>query len=120
MKDNRNSPHIAIMTAAVITLVSFFFSLGLFPVNANIAKADSDDLLSDLINIISEYSEDDTYAQYYEKYSGGDRPDLTVRIEGEDYTEANGGSFEIVNNYMGLEGSAVLTPESGIISWSAK
>ena len=52
MKDNRNSPHIAIMTAAVITLVSFFFSLGLFPVNANIAKADSDDLLSDLINII--------------------------------------------------------------------
>ena len=63
MKDNRNSPHIAIMTAAVITLVSFFFSLGLFPVNANIAKADSDDLLSDLINIISEYSEDDTYAQ---------------------------------------------------------
>ena len=66
MKDNRNSPHIAIMTAAVITLVSFFFSLGLFPVNA-IAKADSDDLLSDLINIISEHSEDDVYAQYYEK-----------------------------------------------------
>jgi ABC-type glycerol-3-phosphate transport system substrate-binding protein len=72
--------------------------------------------IADFTPIITD-ADQDGYVQYLERYAGAARPDRTIRIEGEDYSEASGGSFEVADRYMGLDGKAVLTPETGTISW---
>lgn len=74
-------------------------------------------LLDELLQAVSEYSDEDDYARYLEMHSGASRPDRTVRIEAEDYAEATGGSFEVLDGYMGLDGKAILTPENGTVSF---
>lgn len=59
-----------------------------------------------------------TYQMYLDQYASANRPNKTIRIEGEDYKSVSGGDFDVVDGYMGLNGKAVLTPESGTISWS--
>jgi len=75
--------------------------------------------IADFTPIISETDEQD-YIHYLERYAGAARPDRTIRIEGEDYSEASGGLYEVVEQYMGLDGKAVLTPEVGTISWKVR
>nr|WP_154959068.1 extracellular solute-binding protein [Paenibacillus xylanexedens] len=58
-----------------------------------------------------------SYEHYQEMYASTAKPDTTVRIQGEAYTEANNGEFKVVQGYEGLDGSAVITPESGTIRW---
>lgn len=88
----------------------------------SVAKADDSEavLLSDLMQAILKYSDENDYAQYLERYSDAARPNRTIRIEAEDYIEATGGKFEVVDGYMGPDGKAVLTPETGTISYKAK
>lgn len=69
---------------------------------------------------ITDSDEEGAYEQYLEKYPDADRPDRTIRIEGEAFSEAGGGSFEIADRFMGLDGKAVLTPETGTISWNVR
>lgn len=75
--------------------------------------------IADFTPIISETDEHD-YVHYLERYAEAGRPERTIRIEGEDYSEASGGSYEVADRYMGLEGKAVLTPETGTISWKVQ
>lgn len=88
----------------------------------SVVKADDSERvrLSDLLQAISEYSDENDYDQYLKTYSNSNRPNRTIRIEGEEYIETKGGNFEIVDNYMGLNEEAVLTPESGTISWKIR
>ncbi|MGE5613530.1 MAG: extracellular solute-binding protein [Bacillota bacterium] len=60
------------------------------------------------------------YEQYLAMHSDAVKPGRTIRIEGEEYVDATGGQFEIAKQYMGLDGTAVLTPETGTISWTAE
>ncbi|WP_200965339.1 extracellular solute-binding protein [Insulibacter thermoxylanivorax] len=66
---------------------------------------------------IVETVDENSYSLYLEKHADANRPNRTIRIEGEDYIEADGGEFITVEGYMGLDGTAVLTPEIGSISW---
>lgn len=66
---------------------------------------------------IVETVDENSYSLYLEKHADANRPTRTIRIEGEDYIEAAGGEFITVEGYMGLDGTAVLTPEIGSISW---
>lgn len=62
--------------------------------------------------------EEDGYAAYFERHANAARPNTVIRIEGENYTEAVGGDFEVISQPYDLDGSAVLTSEEGTISWS--
>ena len=66
---------------------------------------------------ITGLSEEDGYAAYLNRHSTVNRPDETIRIEGENFVKTFGDGFEIVNQFEGLEGQAVVTPEEGTISW---
>ena len=57
------------------------------------------------------------YDRYLAAHAGAERPDEVIRIEGEDFAETDGDGFEIADRYEGLDGTAVLTPETGSISW---
>ncbi|MDQ0169490.1 extracellular solute-binding protein [Paenibacillus tundrae] len=58
-----------------------------------------------------------SYQNYLTTHSNTAKPEQTVRIEGEAYTQTDGDGFEIVQGYAGLDGSAVITPETGSIRW---
>lgn len=61
--------------------------------------------------------DEDSYDHYLQSYANAGRPERTVRIEAEDFIEAIGGDFRIADGYNGLDGQAVLTPETGTIRW---
>jgi len=72
--------------------------------------------MSDFIAVTDENNKND-YTHYLLQYESAARPQQAIRIEGEQFSEANGEGFEIIDQYQGLEGKAVITPESGDISW---
>lgn len=59
----------------------------------------------------------DSFDDYLERYAHADRPLETIRIEGESFSRVEGDAFEILDNYAGLDGKSVLTPETGTIYW---
>ena len=63
-------------------------------------------------------TDENTYDKYLEQHSAVNRPNQTIRIEGEAYRDTVDGEFDVVDGYMGLDGAAVLTPEEGSISWT--
>ncbi|SEK57798.1 extracellular solute-binding protein [Paenibacillus sp. OK003] len=58
-----------------------------------------------------------SYEHYLSTHTNADKPEQTVRIEGESFIQVADGEFEIVDGYAGLDGKAVITPEAGTISW---
>lgn len=66
---------------------------------------------------ITDSAEDGGYDAYLNQYASAARPDKVIRIEGERYADVVGGSFTNQDGPYGLEGSAVMTPESGTITW---
>ncbi|KAB8131064.1 extracellular solute-binding protein [Gracilibacillus oryzae] len=64
--------------------------------------------------------EEDGYDTYEIIYSSEKRPDEIVRIEGEDFISASNDGFFVEENYEGLDGSAVVTPEEGSIKWNVR
>ncbi len=74
-----------------------------------VAKADFEPVVESI--------DENSYPRYLEKYANADRPNRTIRIEGEDFIEVSSDEFVVEDGYMGLDGTAVLTPENGSISW---
>ncbi|MGE6578176.1 extracellular solute-binding protein [Paenibacillus xylanexedens] len=58
-----------------------------------------------------------SYEHYLTAHDNTAKPDEIVRIEGESYVQAEDGEFEVVQGYAGLDGNAVITPETGTIRW---
>ncbi|MGO4729163.1 extracellular solute-binding protein [Paenibacillus sp. 2KB_22] len=58
-----------------------------------------------------------SYDHYLTTHANSAKPEKTIRIEGESYVQATDGEFEVVQGYAGLDGSAVITPETGTIRW---
>ncbi|WP_074085532.1 extracellular solute-binding protein [Paenibacillus sp. P32E] len=57
------------------------------------------------------------YEAYLKQYKNAERPDQDIRIEGEAFSLTQGEPFEVKEQFEGLSGAAVITPESGTISW---
>ncbi|MCA0755077.1 extracellular solute-binding protein [Paenibacillus sp. N4] len=66
---------------------------------------------------VTDSDANDGYGAYMKRYSDADRPAAEIRIEGEQYAALEGDGFELSDGFQGLQGQAVLTPESGTISW---
>ena len=120
MSTSKKIPILAIGMTAIFLLMTFLIPLSPILADVNEPEADPDAMLSDLLDIVSQLSDENSYEHYLDIYSNEERPDTVIRIEGEEYIEAEGGRFEIIENYMGLDGKAVITPESGTISWAVK
>lgn len=58
------------------------------------------------------------YNEYVDRYKADERPAYVIRIEGKDFSKTAGDGFKVVKQYEGLEGTAVITPETGSISWN--
>lgn len=67
---------------------------------------------------VTNEKDENSYDHYLEKYASVSHPAETIRIEGEAFSEVTGEGFEIADQYEGLSGKAVLTPETGSISWT--
>lgn len=66
---------------------------------------------------VTDESNENSYTSYLQSYETAARPDQIVRIEGENYENAGESSFEVVEQFEGLNGKAVLTTETASISW---
>ncbi|MRI66651.1 extracellular solute-binding protein [Gracilibacillus thailandensis] len=66
--------------------------------------------------VISDRSEA-SYDNYLENYSNESKPDQVIRIEGEDFVEADGNDFKVMEDFNDLDGPSIFTPEQGSISW---
>ena len=66
---------------------------------------------------VSNTDDESSYEHYLSMHASSVKPDNVIRIEGESYVQAEGGAFEIVQGYEGLDGKAVITPETGSIRW---
>ncbi|MBW5445245.1 extracellular solute-binding protein [Cohnella sp. CFH 77786] len=67
---------------------------------------------------IADSAAEDGYDRYLKRYAAAERPDEVIRIEGENYSVTAGDGFEIADRFEGLDGKAVMTPETGSISWN--
>lgn len=72
--------------------------------------------MSDFIAVTDDEKEGG-YASYLKQHQTAGRPEQVIRIEGEHYASAEGGTFEIADHLPGLDGEAVVTPETGTVSW---
>jgi len=75
--------------------------------------------MSDFIAVTDESNEND-YTHYLQRHEHASRPNQIIRIEGEQFSEVDGDGFDIVDQYQGLSGKAVITPETGSISWKVQ
>ncbi|MFC5467039.1 extracellular solute-binding protein [Lederbergia graminis] len=66
---------------------------------------------------ITNSKNDDDYDHYLEQHSSKARPNLSIRIEGEDYSEIEGDGFDVVSQLGGESKESVVTPETGSITW---
>ncbi|TSB47973.1 extracellular solute-binding protein [Alkalicoccobacillus porphyridii] len=57
------------------------------------------------------------YAHYLEGLPSLPYPEDVIRVEGEHYVTVDGDGFEVVEDADGIDGSAIITPEEGSISW---
>ena len=64
-----------------------------------------------------QYVRKDLYSNYMDAYGDLSKPQNEIFVEGENYSAVEGMNVEVVNNYEGLDGSAVITEETGSISW---
>ncbi|KGP78848.1 MULTISPECIES: extracellular solute-binding protein [unclassified Paenibacillus] len=102
----------------LIVLLAFamiFSLLSLYPTRdrgPGIAQAYED------FEAVSGTADSRSYEHYISTLSNIDTPDQIIRIEGEAFLQAADGEFEVIDGYAGLDGKAVVTPESGTISWN--
>ncbi|WP_082935268.1 extracellular solute-binding protein [Paenibacillus sp. AD87] len=61
---------------------------------------------------------ENSYDSYLSRYSSEKHPAEIIRVEGEDYIDVSGNGFKNVDQYEGLDGKAVIMPDSGGISWN--
>jgi len=58
-----------------------------------------------------------SYETYREEHANKARPSEVIRVEAEHFLDTHDGYFEVVENFEGLSGKAVITPDTGSISW---
>ncbi|GIP43493.1 ABC transporter substrate-binding protein [Paenibacillus sp. J45TS6] len=103
-----------------ISLLVFSLSavfIGSFYPLKSIMASEKMEPISDFEAVVSS-DDENGYSAYLERHTRAARPDRVIRIEGESYVNATGGEFEIADHPYELDGTAVLTPEEGMISWS--
>ncbi|MDU0330315.1 extracellular solute-binding protein [Paenibacillus sp. 3LSP] len=101
-------------SAILVTAIFFLFLWAVYPADSGTrfyVQASADFIA------ITNTEGNNGYIQYLENYASAKRPDRIIRIEGESFVHTDGEGFEIVNHLHGLNGTAVITPETGAISW---
>lgn len=99
----------------VLILAVFFLSIWAFnPSNSSDSAGVM--AMADFAAITGDQAERG-YDAYMSRFANEERPEDPIRIEGEHYAEAAGEGFEVADGFQGLKGGAVLTPETGTISW---
>lgn len=100
--------------------ICFVLGLSIWAIYSSSQKGNGDvQALSDFAAVMDSDA-NDGYDAYMKRYSNADRPTAEIRIEGEQYAALEGDGFELADGFQGLEGQAVLTPESGTISWKVQ
>ncbi|TLS50989.1 extracellular solute-binding protein [Paenibacillus antri] len=60
---------------------------------------------------------ENSYQNYLLAHGASPRPDARVVVEGESYLKAEGGRVSVEKNYEGTDGEAVVTDETGSVTW---
>lgn len=84
---------------------------------ANPSKTSTDEQLesgSDTSALFNERK----YAQYISEHEGAVRPGKEIVLEAADYSRLDGAGFEKIDQYEGMDGTSLLTGESGKADWT--
>jgi len=100
----------------VLALAVLFLSVWMFNRSDGSGSGGRVRAMADFVAVTDE-GPGNGYDRYLAGHAGAERPDDVIRIEGEDFAETVGDGFAVADRYEGLDGTAVLTPETGSISW---
>lgn len=101
---------------AILVVVVFFLSIWAFYPSDRAERAMG---MSDFEAIV-DAGETGGYDSYLKAHERAERPDRVIRIEGERYAEAAGEGVRIADRPEGLDGKAVIAPDTGSISWDVQ
>nr|WP_228552405.1 extracellular solute-binding protein [Gracilibacillus salitolerans] len=99
----------------ILVLIIFISSIWIYD-SRNKANQHYSQAITDFEAVNSDKSEA-SYDNYLENYSTESKPDQVIRIEGEDFVEADVNDFKVMDDFNGLDGPSIFTPEQGSISW---
>lgn len=110
----KKKSYIAIISVLALFLLSIwaFYPSKSSPIGR--AQAMSD------FEAITDTDNHDSYNNYLKRYLTMERPDQVIRIEGESFADNGRDGFLVVDRYEGESGKAVITPETGTISWDVQ
>lgn len=104
------------VSAILVITVLIVFLLAFKPSNSG--QSGAVQAMADFV-AVTNLDDDNSYERYLERHASAARPDKVIRIEGEAFTRTEGGDFKVTDRLAGLDGRAVITPETGAISWDA-
>lgn len=118
MISNMRLTHLAGKIVLVVMALIIVLPIGsTLRTNASPDAASSDDLIESNAERQSSYNER-RYADYLDEFEGAARPERQIAIDAADYSRADGDGFEKLDGYEGMDGSALLTAESGTVEWT--
>ncbi|SDY91959.1 ABC-type glycerol-3-phosphate transport system, substrate-binding protein [Evansella caseinilytica] len=100
----------------VMIVITLLFSSIWFLTSLNSSDKHSSQAMAEFTAVTTDHH-DGGYDNYLMQYATADKPDHVIRMDGEDYADTEGEGFQVVDQYNGLVGKAVITPEEGSISW---
>lgn len=103
--------------STAIILVVVLLAGTIWILNSSGQPVHSDSPAAGKFTAVLQEAEEGSYEAYLKQYGNAARPERELRIEGEDYSRNQGDLFEVKAQYEGLDGTAVITPEEGTISW---
>ncbi|RAP78018.1 extracellular solute-binding protein [Paenibacillus montanisoli] len=104
---------LAVLVALVIGAASVFGGGSGHPAAAEDRPLDT----ASLAKLSASYKKG-SYDEYLSKHKGETLQDADIRIEGESYVAATGMDASVASNYEGEQGEAVVTGDTGSITWS--
>ncbi|MGG4047364.1 extracellular solute-binding protein [Paenibacillus favisporus] len=107
--NNRKKSYVAVLLVLAILVSIWAF----YPSSSSEVR--SVQAMADFAAVTGSGGDDGGYDAYVKAHSDAKRPDQVIRIEGESFTQTDGPGFEVVHP---SGETAVLTPESGSISWN--
>lgn len=113
MKIRKKRPVIILLVLAVLLSVWTFYP-------SDTANNNSRALALTDFEAVTKSAGKDSYNSYLQTYETAKRPEEVIRIEGENFTSSSGDGFEVADQYNGLDGKAVITPETGAITWDVQ
>lgn len=108
-----------ITTLLSLILISFLLianNQAFFQSPTVFAETDQEETVEEVVDSFT-FGRKDLYANYLDEHSHHSFPDHEIIIDGAAYSAVEEMDVEVIENFEGIDGSAVITDETGSITW---